>query len=64
MVVLYASGISLGVSMSARDWIEMTFLILLALVPFAALPVGREGLDRDRGLDGDPCGNRQASVPA
>ncbi len=39
MAVLYASGISLGVSMSVGDWLEMTFLILVALVPFAALGI-------------------------
>jgi ABC-2 type transport system permease protein len=39
MAVLYVSGISLGVSMSARDWLEMTFLILVCLVPFAALGI-------------------------
>jgi len=39
MAVLYVSGISLGVSMSAGDWLEMTFLILVALVPFAALGI-------------------------
>ncbi len=39
MLVLYAAGVSLGVSMSARDWLEMTFLILVCLVPFAALGV-------------------------
>ena len=39
MAVLYTSGVSLGVSMSAGDWLEMTFLILVALVPFAALGI-------------------------
>jgi ABC-2 type transport system permease protein len=37
--LLYAAGASLGVSMSARDWLEMTGLILIALLPFAALGI-------------------------
>ncbi len=39
MVVLYAAGVSLGVSMPASDWLKMTFLILVCLVPFAALGI-------------------------
>jgi ABC-2 type transport system permease protein len=39
MCVLYASGIALGVSMPAGDWVKMTLLILVCLVPFAALGV-------------------------
>jgi ABC-2 type transport system permease protein len=39
MLVLYACGVSLGVSMSARDWVEMTVLILICLVPFAVLGI-------------------------
>jgi ABC-2 type transport system permease protein len=39
MVVLYVSGASLGVSMSAHDWVEMTVLILICLVPFAVLGI-------------------------
>ena len=39
MLVLYASGAALGVSMPAADWLEMTILILICLVPFAALGV-------------------------
>jgi ABC-2 type transport system permease protein len=38
-LLLYAAGISLGVSMSARDWLEMTGLILVGLLPFAALGI-------------------------
>ncbi len=37
--VLYASGVSLGVSMQARDWLEMTVLILVGLAPLAALGI-------------------------
>jgi ABC-2 type transport system permease protein len=39
MLVLYVSGVSLGVSMAAGDWARMTLLILIALVPFAALGI-------------------------
>ncbi len=39
MAVLYASGAILGVSMSASDWISMTLLILVCLIPFAALGI-------------------------
>jgi ABC-2 type transport system permease protein len=37
--VLYASGLALGVSLPALTWLEMTGLILIALLPFAALGV-------------------------
>jgi ABC-2 type transport system permease protein len=39
IAVLYASGVSLGVSLGAGRWLEMTGLILVALVPFAALGI-------------------------
>jgi ABC-2 type transport system permease protein len=39
MAVLYASGVALGVSMSAAHWVSMTLLILVCLVPFAALGI-------------------------
>jgi ABC-2 type transport system permease protein len=39
LVVLYASGLALGVSLSAHDWVKMTWLILVGLVPFAALGI-------------------------
>lgn len=39
MAVLYAAGISLGVSMPLSHWLEMTLLILVCLVPFAALGI-------------------------
>jgi ABC-2 type transport system permease protein len=39
MIVLFVSGALLGVSMPASDWLEMTVLILLCLVPFAALGI-------------------------
>jgi ABC-2 type transport system permease protein len=37
--LLYVAGVSLGVSMSATDWLGMTGLILVALLPFAALGI-------------------------
>jgi len=39
LAVLYAAGLSLGVSLSASSWLEMTGLLLLGLVPFAALGI-------------------------
>lgn len=40
IVLLYACGISLGVKMPIHDWLAMTGLVLIALVPFAAMGVG------------------------
>ena len=37
--VLYTAGIALGVSMSAGSWLEMTALLLVGLLPFAALGI-------------------------
>jgi ABC-2 type transport system permease protein len=39
LVLLYLAGASLGVSLTASQWLSMTGLILVALVPFAALGV-------------------------
>lgn len=39
LLALYLAGITLGVSLSARGWLEMTGLILIGLVPFAALGI-------------------------
>jgi ABC-2 type transport system permease protein len=39
VLLLYVAGASFGVSMSAHRWVEMTFLILIALLPFAALGI-------------------------
>jgi ABC-2 type transport system permease protein len=39
MALLYASGAALGVALPAERWLEMTGLILVALLPFAALGV-------------------------
>jgi ABC-2 type transport system permease protein len=39
LATLYIAGATLGVSLSARNWIEMTIFILIGLVPFAALGI-------------------------
>ena len=39
ILVLYAAGISLGVSLTAAQWLKMTALILVGLIPFAALGI-------------------------
>lgn len=37
--LLYAAGVALGVHLSVHAWLEMTGLLLLGLIPFAALGV-------------------------
>jgi ABC-2 type transport system permease protein len=39
IAALYLAGASLGVSIGAGRWLEMTCLILLGLIPFAALGI-------------------------
>jgi ABC-2 type transport system permease protein len=39
LLALYAAGTSFGVSLTADEWLKMTGLILVGLVPFAALGV-------------------------
>jgi len=39
IAVLYAAGIGLGVSLSAGAWFQMTGLLLVGLLPFAALGI-------------------------
>jgi ABC-2 type transport system permease protein len=39
ILALYASGAALGVSLPAGRWLQMTLLILISLVPFAALGI-------------------------
>jgi ABC-2 type transport system permease protein len=39
LVALYAAGVSLGVSLGASQWLRMTGLILVGLIPFAALGI-------------------------
>jgi ABC-2 type transport system permease protein len=47
IVLLYAAGISLGVRLPFTNWLEMTGLVLVALVPFAALGIGAGHLLND-----------------
>jgi ABC-2 type transport system permease protein len=39
IALLYLAGIALGVRLPFTDWLEMTALVLIALVPFAALGI-------------------------
>ena len=39
LLALYLAGISLGVRLGASEWLEMTGLILVGLIPFAALGI-------------------------
>jgi ABC-2 type transport system permease protein len=39
IAVLYACGAALGVSLSAGEWLQMTVLILICLIPFAVLGI-------------------------
>lgn len=39
LLLLYAAGAVLGVSLPAHEWLAMTGLILVALLPFAALGI-------------------------
>lgn len=39
MLLLYACGISLGVRMPFESWLKMSALVLVALIPFAALGI-------------------------
>jgi ABC-2 type transport system permease protein len=39
IVLLYAAGAAIGVRLSASDWLTMTWLILVGLIPFAALGI-------------------------
>jgi ABC-2 type transport system permease protein len=39
MVLLYVAGVSLGVSLPAHSWLAMSGLILIGLLPFAALGI-------------------------
>jgi ABC-2 type transport system permease protein len=39
IAALYASGVILGVSLSASNWLEMTGLVLVGLLPFGALGI-------------------------
>jgi ABC-2 type transport system permease protein len=39
IAVLYVAGLSLGVSLSAGKWLQMTALLLVGLLPFSALGI-------------------------
>jgi ABC-2 type transport system permease protein len=39
IALLYLAGVSMGVSLPARSWLEMTGLILIGLLPFAAMGI-------------------------
>jgi ABC-2 type transport system permease protein len=39
LFALYAAGAALGVSLAADRWVNMTWLILIGLVPFAAMGI-------------------------
>jgi ABC-2 type transport system permease protein len=47
IALLYAAGIALGVRLPFGNWVHMTALILVALVPFAALGIGMGHLLND-----------------
>jgi ABC-2 type transport system permease protein len=40
MALLYGSGIALGVRMPFSQWFHMSWLVLVSLVPFAAIGIG------------------------
>jgi ABC-2 type transport system permease protein len=39
LAVMYGAGLSLGVALSASEWVGMTGLLLVGLLPFAALGI-------------------------
>jgi ABC-2 type transport system permease protein len=39
LLALYAAGIALGVDISIGNWLQMTLLIVIGLIPFAALGI-------------------------
>jgi ABC-2 type transport system permease protein len=39
IILLYIAGVTLGVRLSAGDWLKMTGLMLVGLIPFAALGI-------------------------
>ena len=57
LILLYLAGTTLGVRLGAHDWLTMTGLILVGLIPFGALAILlRSPADRgrDRARDGRP----------
>lgn len=47
IALLYILGIGMGVRLEAAEWVVMTLLVLLSLVPFAALGIAIGHLVRD-----------------
>jgi ABC-2 type transport system permease protein len=47
IALLYIAGIAMGVRLPFSSWVEMTGLIVIALVPFAALGIGAGHLLKD-----------------
>jgi ABC-2 type transport system permease protein len=47
IVLLYIAGIAMGVRLPLSSWLHMTALIIIALVPFAALGIGAGHLLKD-----------------
>jgi ABC-2 type transport system permease protein len=47
MVLLYSAGITLGVRMPVSHWLQMTLLVLIALIPFTALGIALGHLLKD-----------------
>jgi ABC-2 type transport system permease protein len=47
IALLYAAGIVLGVRLPIGSWLHMTALVLIALIPFAALGIGMGHLLND-----------------
>jgi ABC-2 type transport system permease protein len=47
MLLLYAAGIIIGVRMPFGHWVQMSLLVLVALIPFAALGIGLGHLLKD-----------------
>jgi ABC-2 type transport system permease protein len=47
IVLLYAAGISLGVRLGFGQWVEMTALLLIGLIPFAVLGIAMGHLLND-----------------
>jgi ABC-2 type transport system permease protein len=47
IALLYAAGIVLGVRLPIGNWLHMTALVLIALIPFAALGIGMGHLLND-----------------
>ncbi len=39
IVLLYGAGLALGVRLPAGDWVQMTLLILVGLIPFAVMGI-------------------------